>query len=72
MPPKRDWDLRVADIMESIAKIQGYIEGMDFESFAWDERTVDAVLRHFGVIGEAPITCPNPSRPKIRAFPSTP
>jgi uncharacterized protein with HEPN domain len=26
---------------------------MDLESFAWDERTVDAVIRHFGVIGEA-------------------
>lgn len=53
MPPKRGWDLRVSDILESIAKIQSYTEGMDFESFAWDERTVDAVIRHFGVIGEA-------------------
>jgi len=53
MPPKRGWNLRVTDILESIAKIQGYTEGMDFESFSWDERTVDAVIRHFGVIGEA-------------------
>ena len=53
MPPERIWRLRVEDILESIAKIQTYTEGLDFESFAWDERTVDAVIRHFGVIGEA-------------------
>ena len=52
MPPKRGWSLRVADILESITKIQSYTEGMDFESFAWDERTVDAVIRHFGVSKE--------------------
>jgi len=53
MPPERAWRLRIEDIQESILKIQAYTEGMDFETFAWDERTVDAVIRHFGVIGEA-------------------
>jgi len=53
MPPRRGWALRVEDILGSIASIQTYTEGMTFESFAADERTVDAVLRHFGVIGEA-------------------
>lgn len=53
MPPEREWRLRVEDILESIGKIQDYTSGMGFEAFAWDERTVDAVLRHLGVIGEA-------------------
>lgn len=53
MPPSRTWTLRVEDILESIGKIQSYTEGMDFEAFTLDERTVDAVLRNFGVIGEA-------------------
>ena len=51
MPPSRTWTLRIEDILESIGKIQLYTEGMDFEAFASDERTMDAVLRNFGVIG---------------------
>ena len=31
MPPERIWRLRVEDILESIAKIQTYTEGLDFE-----------------------------------------
>ena len=53
MPPSRGWGLRVEDILGSITAIQTYTEGMTFELFAADERTVDAVLRNFGVIGEA-------------------
>ena len=53
MPHERGWALRVEDILDSIARIQAYTKDMDFDSFAWDERTVDAVIRHFGVIGEA-------------------
>ena len=53
MPPDRGLRLRIEDIIDSITKIQAYTKGMDFETFAWDERTVDAVIRHFGVIGEA-------------------
>ncbi len=51
MPLERGWRLRVEDILESIIKISVYTDGMNFESFAWDERTVDTVIRHFGVIG---------------------
>lgn len=51
MPP-RDWKLRVHDILEAISRIERYTVGMTFETFAADERTVDAVIRNFGVIGE--------------------
>lgn len=41
------------DVIEAIAKIDRYTEGMTFETFAEDDKTVDAVLRNFEVLGEA-------------------
>ena len=49
----REWQLRIEDILESIARIQRYLDGMDQVGFTADERTVDAVVRNFGIIGEA-------------------
>lgn len=43
MPP-RAWQLRVQDLLEAIAAIQEHTAGMDFESFAADRKTVDAVV----------------------------
>lgn len=41
------------DILESIRVIEDYVEGMSYEEFREDRRTVDAVVRNFEVIGEA-------------------
>jgi len=45
--------MRVQDILEAIAKIQRYTAGMDYDTFQADEKTVDAVVRNFQIIGEA-------------------
>ncbi|MCX5893032.1 MAG: DUF86 domain-containing protein [Deltaproteobacteria bacterium] len=50
---RKDYKVYLDDIIESIEKIRGYIEGMSFESFYGDSRTVDAVNRNLGIIGEA-------------------
>ncbi len=49
----REWLFRLQDILEAVAKIQGYVGGMSFEEFRADARTVDAVIRNFIIIGEA-------------------
>jgi uncharacterized protein with HEPN domain len=49
----RNSALRIADILEAIAKRQRYIQGMDLAAFSSDDRTVDAVLWNLEVIGEA-------------------
>ena len=51
--PSRDWKLRIRDILESVAAVESYVAGMTFEAFAGDQRTIDAVVRRFTVIGEA-------------------
>ncbi len=58
----RSWKLRIEDILESIAKNADYTRNMDFEAFTWDDRTVDAVIRHFGIIGEAASRVPEEVR----------
>lgn len=47
------------DIVEAAEKIERYTEGMDYEEFVSDEKTADAVLRNFEVIGEATKNVPN-------------
>ncbi len=50
---KRNTKLLLEDIIEAGNKIFNYIEGFDFDSFMMDERTKDAVIRNFEIIGEA-------------------
>ncbi len=50
---KRDENLLLEDIIESVVKIQRYTADLDFEAFKNDDKTVDAVIRNFEIIGEA-------------------
>ena len=50
---KRDHNLLLQDILESANKIKKYIQGHDYDSFIQDDKTVDAVIRNFEIIGEA-------------------
>lgn len=43
----------VQDILEAIKRIDNYLEGLTFNEFLKDKKTVDAVIRNFAVIGEA-------------------
>ena len=50
---KRDYRVYIDDILEAIEKIERYVEGLTFNKFAQDARTIDAVIRNFEIIGEA-------------------
>jgi uncharacterized protein with HEPN domain len=49
----RSAELLIEDILDAARKIQRYTDGVTFEEFVSDEKTVDAVVRNFEVIGEA-------------------
>jgi uncharacterized protein with HEPN domain len=51
--PPRESRLRAEDILDAIARIQRYVEGLTFEQFLADQKTVDAVVRNLEIIGEA-------------------
>jgi uncharacterized protein with HEPN domain len=44
----RDWRLRVQDILDAIATIQGYTAGMEYAAFVRDRRTI-VVHEYFGI-----------------------
>jgi uncharacterized protein with HEPN domain len=50
---KRDPDLYIEDIRNSIERIESYTEDMDFDGFVEDPKTIDAVIRNLSIIGEA-------------------
>lgn len=45
--------LYLDDILEAIFQIREYTASMDFEDFALDRKTQDAVVRNLEIIGEA-------------------
>ena len=49
----RNNKLYLKDILAAIESIEVFVEGMDFESFKGDDKTVSAVIRKFEIIGEA-------------------
>lgn len=50
---KRDTLLLLDDMMQSAQKIKRYTDNLNFDSFMADEKTIDAVVRNFEIIGEA-------------------
>lgn len=49
----RDTKLLLQDILECIAKIRRYTQGLSFDDFLSNTEKVDAVARNFEIIGEA-------------------
>jgi uncharacterized protein with HEPN domain len=49
----KDWRVRIEDILEAIARIARYTDGMTEAEFVADDRSVDAVVRNLEIIGEA-------------------
>jgi len=50
---KRDVNLYLEDIKESIEAINRYVKDMSFEEFIEDRKTYSATIREFEIIGEA-------------------
>ena len=50
---ERNTLLLLEDMQNSANKIKQYTRNLDYSSFITDEKTVDAVIRNFEIIGEA-------------------
>lgn len=50
---ERDFRDYVEDILDSLIEIEQFIDEMEFEAFAEDKKTINAVIRSIEVIGEA-------------------
>ena len=49
----RSWKLRIEDILEAVERIERYTEGLRYDQWQTDQKTIDAVIRNIEVIGEA-------------------
>ena len=50
---KRDTLLLLDDMLQSVQKIKQYTKDLDYNAFVADDKTIDAVVRNFEIIGEA-------------------
>jgi uncharacterized protein with HEPN domain len=57
--PRRDWRLRVHDILKAVERIEKFTRGLTLEKFIEDDRTIAAVSYELVVIGEAARKVPN-------------
>jgi len=65
----RNLHLYLNDIIQSIDKISKYIQGYTFEKFVKDDKTIDAVIRNFSIIGEAGNRIPEDIKEKYPKLP---
>ena len=65
----RAWRDYVSDILNSIQEVEDFISGMDYEGFAADRKTVNAVVRSLEVMGEAAKRVPEPVRQQYPDIP---
>ena len=65
----RDYRLYLQDIFTAMGTAQSFVEGMDFETFVADVKTVSAVIRQLEIIGEATKNVPMAIRQKYPEVP---
>ena len=66
---KRDYRLYLEDMLEAMDKIERYTRGLTFEQFSGDDKTVDAVIRGFTILGEATKNIPSTLRTRYPDVP---
>ena len=66
---KRSNKLFVEDILDSIDKIEQYIQGLSYDDFVEKQIVVDAVIRNLEIIGEASKNMPDDIKKKYISIP---
>jgi uncharacterized protein with HEPN domain len=66
---KREYGDYIQDILDSINDIGKFTEGMDFDKFKKDKKTIYAVVRALEIIGEATKNVPKRIREKYPEVP---
>jgi uncharacterized protein with HEPN domain len=59
----------IRDVLDAIAEIQGFTDGMDYEPFKTDDKSVRAVEMNFIIIGEAAAQIPEDIEEKYSTIP---
>ncbi len=65
----KQYTVYVQDIIQSLEKIERYIEGHTFDSFVKNDMVIDAVLRNLEIIGEASRNIPDEVKEQYARIP---
>ena len=65
----KDYRIYIKDILDAIASIEAFIQGMDFIAFQADDKTSSAVIRKFEILGEAAKQIPEDIKAKYPDVP---
>lgn len=65
----RNHGLYLKDIFAAMVAAQAFVEGMDFNAFVADDKTVSAVIRKLEIIGEATKNVPETIRQQYPQVP---
>ena len=66
---KRTYKMYIEDILESMDKIERYINSLTYETFEKNDLVVDAVIRNIEIIGEASKNIPENVRGEYPEIP---
>jgi uncharacterized protein with HEPN domain len=66
---ERDPEDFLIDILDSIEKIESFIEGFEFEDFSIDDKTIYAVILALEIIGEATKNLPGSLKKRHQEVP---
>jgi uncharacterized protein with HEPN domain len=66
---KREYRDYLHDILDSVNDIEKFVEGMSFDQFEKDRKTLNAVVRSIEIIGEAAKNIPTSLREKYSEVP---
>ena len=66
---KREYRDYLHDILDAVNDVESFVEGMSFEQFEKDRKTLNAVVRSIEIIGEAAKNIPVDMREKYGKLP---
>lgn len=66
---KRDYRVYLADILQSFRNAHQFLEGLSYEQFITDRKTISAVVRELEIAGEAAKQLPRSLRRKYPDIP---